>query len=173
MPEWNNMWRYWRPLYNAEAVCLSMPLFGYDSNFWTIRAGAKHNQQWGPRLDIYHSWAQSNTGESCHFEPSFAEYLRRCNSQQGSSTRTLFWLHWWNCASHFTNSGTSIVYNGHKHVHALKFQSVVLPNGLVGHLYGPVDKLCFIFNTHFSFWRHHLRCMNYSFCFYRRKDARC
>lgn len=33
-----------------------------------------------------------------------------------------------------------IVYNGHKRVHALKFQSVVLPNGLVGHLYGPVDK---------------------------------
>ena len=33
-----------------------------------------------------------------------------------------------------------IVYNGHKRVHALKFQSVVLPNGLVGHLYGPVGK---------------------------------
>lgn len=28
----------------------------------------------------------------------------------------------------------------YKRVHALKFQSVVLPNGLVGHLYGPVDK---------------------------------
>ena len=31
-----------------------------------------------------------------------------------------------------------IVYNGHKRVHALKFQSVSLPNGLVAHLYGPV-----------------------------------
>ena len=30
------------------------------------------------------------------------------------------------------------VYNGHKRVHALKFQCVALPNGLVGHLYGPV-----------------------------------
>lgn len=30
------------------------------------------------------------------------------------------------------------VYNGHKRVHALKFQSVTLPNGLVAHLYGPV-----------------------------------
>ena len=32
------------------------------------------------------------------------------------------------------------VYNGHKRVHALKFQSVVLPNGLIGKLYGPVGK---------------------------------
>ena len=30
------------------------------------------------------------------------------------------------------------VYNSHKRVHALKFQCVALPNGLIGHLYGPV-----------------------------------
>jgi len=34
-----------------------------------------------------------------------------------------------------------LVYNGHKRVHALKFQSVALPNGLIGHLYGPVGRL--------------------------------
>ena len=34
------------------------------------------------------------------------------------------------------------VYNGHKRVHALKFQCVALPNGLIGHLYGPVGKKC-------------------------------
>lgn len=33
-----------------------------------------------------------------------------------------------------------IVYNGHKRVHALKFQAVALPNGLIGHLYGPVGR---------------------------------
>ena len=31
-----------------------------------------------------------------------------------------------------------IVYNGHKRVHALKFQSVTLPNGIIAHMYGPV-----------------------------------
>ena len=35
-----------------------------------------------------------------------------------------------------------ILYNGHKRVHALKFQSVVLPNGLIANMYGPVGKLC-------------------------------
>jgi len=28
-----------------------------------------------------------------------------------------------------------VVYNGHKRVHTLKFQSVVLPNGLIGNIY--------------------------------------
>ena len=31
------------------------------------------------------------------------------------------------------------IYNGHKRVHSMKFQSVALPNGLVGHLCGPVE----------------------------------
>ena len=33
-----------------------------------------------------------------------------------------------------------LLYNGHKRVHGLKFQSLVLPNGLIAHLYGPVGK---------------------------------
>ena len=33
-----------------------------------------------------------------------------------------------------------IVYNGHKRVHALKFQSIVTPNGLIANLYGPVGE---------------------------------
>ena len=31
-----------------------------------------------------------------------------------------------------------VMYNGHKRVHAIKFQSLVLPNGLIANLYGPV-----------------------------------
>lgn len=33
-----------------------------------------------------------------------------------------------------------IMYNGHKRVQAIKFQSVALPNGLIAHLYGLVGK---------------------------------
>ncbi|PFX23723.1 hypothetical protein AWC38_SpisGene11712 [Stylophora pistillata] len=32
-----------------------------------------------------------------------------------------------------------MVYNGHKRVHALKFQAVALPNGLIRQLFGPVE----------------------------------
>lgn len=39
-----------------------------------------------------------------------------------------------------------IVYNGHKRVHSLKFQSIALPNGIIANLYGPIGKfLCTIF----------------------------
>ena len=33
-----------------------------------------------------------------------------------------------------------VVYNGHKRVHALKYQSVVAANGLIANLYGPVGE---------------------------------
>ena len=33
-----------------------------------------------------------------------------------------------------------MVYNGHKRIHALKFQSIALPNGLIANMYGPVGK---------------------------------
>ena len=31
-----------------------------------------------------------------------------------------------------------LVYNGHKRVHALKFQSVTLPSGIIAQIFGPV-----------------------------------
>lgn len=36
-----------------------------------------------------------------------------------------------------------IMYNGHKQVHSIKFQSVVAANGLVANMYGPVEGFCF------------------------------
>ena len=36
-----------------------------------------------------------------------------------------------------------IVYNGHKRVHALKFTSLSLSNGLIGNLYGPAGEFSF------------------------------
>ena len=40
-----------------------------------------------------------------------------------------------------TRSGQNqrVLYNGHKKVHAIKFQSLAVPNGLVANLYGPVE----------------------------------
>ena len=44
-----------------------------------------------------------------------------------------------------------IVYNGHKRVHSLKFQSVTLPNGLIANMYGPVGKLIPLFSLDIVF----------------------
>ena len=32
-----------------------------------------------------------------------------------------------------------VVYNGHKRVHALKYQAIATPNGLIANLYGPIE----------------------------------
>ena len=33
-----------------------------------------------------------------------------------------------------------VFYNGYKRVHSIKFQSVALPNGINGNMYGPIGK---------------------------------
>ena len=42
-------------------------------------------------------------------------------------------------------NGQRVVCNGHKRVHGLKFQSIALPNGLIGNIFGPVGKNLNIF----------------------------
>ena len=34
-----------------------------------------------------------------------------------------------------------LLYNGHKRVHGIKFQSIALPNGLVANIFGPIGKI--------------------------------
>ena len=35
-----------------------------------------------------------------------------------------------------------LLYNRHKRLHAIKFQSVVAPNGLIANLFGPIEGRC-------------------------------
>ena len=61
-----------------------------------------------------------------------------------------------------------VVYNGHKRVHALKFQCVALPNGLIGHLYGPEGmKLLPLISSALMI------SFNFFFLIFRRKKTRC
>ena len=39
------------------------------------------------------------------------------------------------------DTGQKVVYNGNKRVHGLKFQSLTLPNGVIGKIFGPVGEL--------------------------------
>lgn len=43
-----------------------------------------------------------------------------------------------------------VLYNGHKRVHALKFQSVVAPNGMIANLYGPVGETSYVYLLTFT-----------------------
>ena len=45
-------------------------------------------------------------------------------------------------------SNQRVVYNGNRRVHALKFQAVTLPSGLIANIYGPVGKPQIFFSIH-------------------------
>jgi len=45
-----------------------------------------------------------------------------------------------------------VVYNWHKQVHGLKYQSVVLPNGMIANMYGPVGNCFNLICRFFLFW---------------------
>ena len=49
------------------------------------------------------------------------------------------------------------VYNGRKRIHALKFQSVTPPNGLIAHLFGPVGISRFRVGSLFMFAFKHMQ----------------
>ena len=59
------------------------------------------------------------------------------------TTYQLLWSWWRHCSSNiYTRRKLHLVhlYNGHKRVQGSRLQSVVVPNGLIAHLYGPVCK---------------------------------
>ena len=61
------------------------------------------------------------------------------------------------------------VCNGHKRVHALKFPCVALPNGLIGHLYGPVGKkwlLLFVLFCHIIIYIYVIHENSFEYFFY-------
>ena len=63
--------------------------------------------------------------------------IRRCHICQGSFPRQLLGVYWWDSCRPGINQ--RIIYNGHKGVHGIQFQSVVTPNGLIANLFGPVE----------------------------------
>jgi hypothetical protein len=70
-----------------------------------------------------------------------------------------------------------IVYNGHKRLHAIKFQSICIPNDLIANLSGPWGEsfilpiintmMCSVLNCYYINFEqsHSIQSFNYIFCF--------
>ena len=72
--------------------------------------------------------------------PPFLESYARAVERQGSPLKNCFgFIDGTVRGICRPDTNQRVVYNGHKRVHGLKFQSVALPNGLIGNLYGPVE----------------------------------
>ena len=137
----NGLRRNGRALYACKAICLSLSILRHDTYFWTTGSRTLYDKQHrNKRIYAHHShritqWNQTilnplelekysevvfNKGAPLSNCFGFVDGTVRPISRPGENQRLL--------------------YNGHKRVHGLKFQSLVLPNGLIAHLYGPVGK---------------------------------
>ncbi|PFX12859.1 hypothetical protein AWC38_SpisGene23114 [Stylophora pistillata] len=119
-----------------------MQIQRFNSTIWPPSSGAKydiqprdgynyqqHNDrltQWNNtllNLPLLESYARAIDSKGSPL-PSCFSFIDSVNSKANLSTR---------------KKKQRIAYNGHKRVHGLKYQSVVLPNGMTANKYGPVE----------------------------------
>ena len=110
--------RFGRPIPVLSMVTNQVLDFIYDTHGWRIL-------QWNhdllnPRSLEEYTYAVSRKGAPLDNCFGFVDGTVRPITRPGENQRVL--------------------YNGHKRVHAIKFQSVALPNGLIANMFGPVGK---------------------------------
>ena len=121
-----------------EGLCMLLRRLSYPCwygdmlpRFTRLKYGNKH----GSWLYLRYPWAQNHTVMS----PAQLQVYTNAVSAKGSPLENCFGF----IDGKFRpicrpRENQRVVYNGHKRVHALKFQSVTLPNGIIGNMYGPV-----------------------------------
>ena len=120
---------------------------------WPPSSGAEYDIQ--PRDGYNLSRAQSQTNSEWNntlLNPPLLESYARSIDSKGSPLP--------NCFGFIDGTvrpicrpeqNQRVVYNGHKRVHGLKYQSVVLPNGMIANMYGPVGNCFNLICCFFSF----------------------
>ena len=94
----------------------------------------------GSAPEFYLQQSPTETNPVVPFKPYLSARVRKCNTCFGFIDGTVR-------AISRPGKDQRLVYNGHKRVHALKFQSVSLPNGIIASLFGPVGRSEFLLHT--------------------------
>lgn len=117
-----------------------MSPFRHDSQFWMNSFWNKHDYQYSNGSYFFFQPRTSNFTE-WNFD-MLSPRICRCYPWLRFTFQQLLWVYRWDSQTNFSPRPTSKNSvppdNGHKRVHSLKFQSVALPNGLIGNLYEPV-----------------------------------
>ena len=133
--------RHGRPMHTPQMSCLPMQTQWSDSAIWPTGFRYKPDLKWCHLLYLWRSWAPYNTMESRSPESwGFAALCRSYIRKRGPLDNCFGFVDGTVRPISRPNEHQRIVYNGQKRVHALKFQSLSLPNGLIGNLFGPVGE---------------------------------
>ena len=130
-----------RALHASEAIFLSLSILRHDTYFRKASTRTLHDMQHRNRLDLCTSYHRITKWNRTILNPLELEKYAEAVFNQGAPLSNCFGFVD-GTVRPITRLGENqrLLYNGHKRVHGLKFQSVVLPNGLISHLYGPVGK---------------------------------
>ena len=128
-----------------KKICLSMPISGHDTKVWKTSAGALHNKQIHSELYLQ-PMELLNTINQAHLSPNCLQLFADIIYAKGApldnrwgfidGTARL-------CCSPGINQ--RIVYNGHKRVHSIKFQSVGTLDYVLNYSNMPVVKITTFF----------------------------
>ena len=100
------------------------------SNVWSTSGRIVSDNKRDFELYLRTLWAQTNRVGPTTFESQVTSNLCGCNcfGFVDGTVRPICRL----------TKHQRVVYNGHKWVHSIKFQSVTLPNGMFANMFGPV-----------------------------------
>ena len=128
-------------MHATEKVFLSLPLFRYDQPIWKTRSRVMHDYEVMDNIFDNHSHRISQWNDDILNPYLLQEYADVIHAKGAPLENCFGFIDGTVRPIARPDQQQIIVYNGHKRVHSLKFQSVALPNGLIGNMYGPVGML--------------------------------
>ena len=118
-----------------------MSIFVHDGALWKTRAGSEHDNEWSAGFHLYQPQPPNLQVESRYFKPvKLEEYANAIQIKGGALDNCFGFIDGTVRPISRPGKNQRIVYDGHKRVHALKFQSLAPPNGLIANMYGPVGE---------------------------------
>ena len=142
LPPKNKSWSHWRTVLAVKASCIPVQVQWPSSPIWTRSARALYDLQCSGGLDIPEPPPRLTEWNDTLLNPVKLEQYADAVTAKGSPLTNCFgFIDGTVRPISRPGQNQRIVYNGHKRVHSLKFQSVTLPNGLIAYLFGPVGKL--------------------------------
>ena len=131
-------------MHAAETTVIPLSFQWYDFAFWTTCSWAMYDNKSSNGFYLRHRWPPHHSVESCCAKSWISWTVRCCAAIAGKGAALD------NCFGFVDGTvrpiskpgeQQGIVYDGHKKVHALKFQPVAVPNGLISNMDSPVGML--------------------------------
>ena len=117
-----------------------MPLFRHDANLWEIGARAQYDRLVTDWIYNTHRHKLTRWNHGILNTLLIATYVDAVHSKGAALDNCFGFIDGTMRPIIRPMSNHRVVYNGHKRVHALQFQAVTLPNGLIANIYGLLGK---------------------------------